>query len=320
MFIADLIRALEILEPANEATCAEIGKMLGFEWVEEQPQKQEPSLVEPQGKPPVAPKTTGPAGVIPVKRAAAAVEPEERIDWLPASLEIEGSTTTGQINLQVLPPSAGNEKFIPPVFEPLLAPALARGILSGALATASDDGPVDLEVLVQMIARRDHLEQLPRLVVPTLRRGVLLLVDKSEALAPYAIDQRWLESRVCEVVGTELVTIQRFIGCPSRGAGLGLRARWGEFEYPYAGTVILLLTDLGISQLLLSPDWADEEEWRDFLLGAKLAGCPVVAFVPYGRQRWPPALSGLCKMIQWDRSMTANKVRSLVGMAHEVHR
>ena len=217
-----------------------------------------------------------------------------------------------------LPPPAKEETNIPLPFDPLLVPNWTRAILSSALSTSGADGPLDLDKVVEAFARREHLERLPVRLLPTLRRGVQVLVDKSQSMIPFARDASWLQNEIQKVVGHEKAQILRFVGTPLRGAGQGARSKWGDYEPPASGTPVLVLTDLGACQLVLPADWADASEWKSFAEVVHRAGCPLVVLTPYARARWPRSLRHSMTIIQWDQQTTVATVRSLVGRAHEV--
>ena len=168
-----------------------------------------------------------------------------------------------------------------------------------------------------MLAQGKQVWPLPTLPWPTLSRGVQVLVDRSQAMAPFARDQVVLQHEIQRVVGEDQVQVLRFAGCPSRGAGTGPQRKWQDYQPPLPGTPVLLLTDLGIGRPLLADDWVGAEEWLEFAAVVRRAGCPLVAFVPYAPSRLPPRLVGALTVIQWDRRTTAVSIRNLIGPAHE---
>jgi hypothetical protein len=183
------------------------------------------------------------------------------------------------------------------------------------LSTDSGDGPIDVARLIERLARREHFRDLPREPLLTLRRGVQLLVDTAEAMLPFARDQQVLERALHDVVGDSLEVL-RFVGCPSRGAGRGRPSRWPrEYPPPPAGTVVLVVTDLGIGGSHLSTEPASTSEWAVFAESVQHADCPLVALVPYAPARWPECLQRLVRMVYWDRPTTAGAVRHAIGMA-----
>lgn len=219
--------------------------------------------------------------------------------------------------VEPLPPPPPEGSFEPPALEPLLMPQWTRGILSAALSTNASDGPLDVERVIDMLARCEGVDEFPTLPSPTMRRGLHLLVDKSQALMPFARDQAWLQEEIRNMAGADRVSVFRFAGCPTRGAGDG-RKPWPAYEPPPPGTPVVLLTDLGICQPMLTSDWADEAEWAAFAERVRRAGCPQLALVPYGPARWPKSLARVMTLIQWDRGTTAATVTALMKQPREV--
>ncbi|MCA1633902.1 MAG: hypothetical protein LC802_09325 [Acidobacteria bacterium] len=226
-------------------------------------------------------------------------------------------------NFEPLPnaPSAAAAATPTPVkkFEPLLLPNWTRAILSGALSRKSHDGPVNVGKVVNAIARGEMVTALPRYPRPTLSRGVQVLVDRGATMLPFADDQRWLEREIRLVVGEENAQILSFEGCPTRRAGRGPRSEWktyGAHYRPRRGTVLLLLTDLGIGRPPSPGTGVRPEEWRSFAEDLRKRGCPLVALVPYAPARWPPALGSLITIVQWDRTTGAPLIHARVGKGH----
>jgi hypothetical protein len=202
----------------------------------------------------------------------------------------------------------------PPPLSPLLAPQWARGILSAALATRAEDGPLDTERVVERLANYENVERFPTVVTRTLRRGAHLLLDKSQAMTPFTRDQAWLAREIRRVAGGSHVALLRFVGSPLRGAG-GAPPPWPAYEPPPAGTPVVLLTDLGAGRPPLAADRADAGEWGEFAAEMHRAGCPVVAFVPYGPARWPPGLERHMTIVEWDRRTTVATVGRMLQLA-----
>lgn len=219
-----------------------------------------------------------------------------------------------------LPPLVVEDSNVPLPFEPLLVPNWTRAMMSAALATSGGDGTLDIDRIVERLARKEHLKRLPVRPFPTLSQGVQVLVDMSQSMIPYARDQAWLQREVQKVVGYEKAQVLRFVGVPSRGAGVGERSSWTAYQPPAAGTPVLLLTDLGICHFTPSEDWTSGSEWLSFAEVVNRAGCPLIAFVPYAPSRWPRNLARSMVLIQWDRPTTIATVRSLVRRAREVTR
>jgi hypothetical protein len=168
---------------------------------------------------------------------------------------------------------------------------------------------MDLERFIARLSRCQVVRRIPCAPLPTLRRGVHLLVDRSEALIPYAADQTMMQDVIERVVGKDKTTVLNFSGTPLRGAGRGPRDVWPMYRVPPWGTPVVVLTDLGIGRPLLSDERASEEEWRKFAVLLDRGGCFPIALVPYHPDRWPIGLRPLMTIIQWDRDTSAASVQ-----------
>ncbi|MBL8291574.1 MAG: hypothetical protein JNN08_07050 [Bryobacterales bacterium] len=217
------------------------------------------------------------------------------------------------------PPAESHLKPALPL-EPLFSHRTARAILSGALATPSLSGPLDLAKVIEAVSRAEFLSTVPCQKLPTLVRGVQLLLDSGESMQPFAKDQSILRAALTSVVGRDRTEVVYFEGSPLRGTGTGLKEDWADYRVPAAATPVVLVTDLGIGRPPSSAAVADESEWLEFARFVARAQCPVAALVPYPTKRWPPALSRHMTIIQWDRTTTAASVRRSVGAGLTVKR
>lgn len=213
--------------------------------------------------------------------------------------------------------SKKNSELLP--LEPLLRPDWTRAILSMALSTQDPEGAIDVEAIVEHWVRGEHLPELPRRPSLTLRRGVQVLVDRSQSMTLFSRDRLWLQQAICRVVGEDRTKIFNFAGCPSLGVSQGSR-RQGlkHYQLPAIGTPVVLLTDFGLAKpYLFGDDQVSLEEWVAFCRKVGQAGCPLLAFVPYAPSRWPQKLSKLVIMVQWDRTTTVGGVSQTVTRSRE---
>src|SRR4051812_45530890 len=245
----DLARALEALRPADETTRRAIAVTLGMYLASPQPQEKAPMNPSSKG-------SNVPGPIVPSLRDIS--DPSESSGSpLPSRLEHTRSEKRApSIYVPPLETSSPEDNAPSPPLEPLFFPRWMRGILGAALATDSAVGPLDVERIVQILARGMCLNELPTLSSPTLTRGVQLLIDRSQAMLPFVRDQIRLREEILRVVGNDRVTTLRFVGCPSRGAGEGPEMSWSQYEPPLPGTPVLLLTDLGIGRPRLTDERA----------------------------------------------------------------
>lgn len=320
--LAALARALEALGPEDEETRNDIAGLLGFT----------------PPPPPVPPASPKPDRTVRVEDEAKGRDTAQAAERPPSSpvrdaasrpaMETgtrEVAATLTPVHEESPPPGWLEEVDLleepgpavaPPEPDPLLLPGWVRSVLSGALATLASDGPLDVERLVRAVARAAPVRRVPRRPWPTLARGVQVLVDRSESMAPFARDQTWLVAEILKVAGKETTQVLYFDGLPAWGAGPGSRRLWRDYHpghTPPAGTAVLLVSDLGLGGPLLGARAAGVESWRQLAEDLTHAGCPAVAFVPYGPRRWPRELRRALHLLHWDPKTSVHTVRREIG-------
>lgn len=202
-----------------------------------------------------------------------------------------------------------------PELEALFHPRETRAILSKSLARATPSGPWDFDQVVERCARGEPLATVPQLEQSSLSCGVQLLVDRSEVMMVYAQDQARIRKIITRLVGENKTEVLGFSGFPSV-AGAGAAFEWEPYDnqMPPLGTVVALLSDLGIGRPAWPNATATANQWRQFCGRLNRRNCPVVAFVPYGPSRWSQELkdSGIA-LIHWDRPTSISAVHAAVG-------
>ena len=306
--LADLLESMRELGPADAEASDGILRLLGLE-----PRRAEPPQSSSRKPRPPRPQTTRPTEA-PSQPESAEPRPRRRLEsvltpansgraplpeWIAATEQL-GATETRHLH-----------RAIP--LEPLFPARTTRAILSGCLATPAETGPLNLARVVEMVGRAQIIRSMPRFVIPTLSRGVQLLIDQSEGLQPFAADQSVLRSALVQVAGRDRTTVLYFHGSPEWGAGSGLREDWLPYKPPAAGTPVVVLTDLGITQPSGIAGIAAASDWKRFAQLLARAHCPLLALVPYPQRRWPPALLRRMDIVQWDRNTTASVIRHVIG-------
>jgi hypothetical protein len=199
--------------------------------------------------------------------------------------------------------------------EPLFIRHQTRGILTITLATPGHSRMIDLDEVVRTLLRGRMLSALPHLQVPTLARGVQLLIDRSDGMLPFLSDLRRIECDIRDVVGSEALDVLRFACCPTRGAGAGPRRTWRDYRghaTPPVGTRVVAITDLGIGSPPGTDAPASASEWISFADHLQRAGCQLIALVPYRASRWPAAVASNIDILHWDSSTTAASAARIV--------
>jgi len=193
-----------------------------------------------------------------------------------------------------------------PEHQPLFAPRWTRALVSAACATLTDDGPPDLERVIEVLSNGQPVTVILRERYLSVRRGMQLLVDVGENMVPFARDVTELVDQLLAVIGRDRTQLLYFADCPTLRCGSGGRATWTRsYTPPVAGTPIVVLTDLSLARGSAARSGATEDMWLTFLAIARAHDCPVIVFNPYPLDRWPSSVRRLVRGVPWDRGTTA---------------
>jgi hypothetical protein len=309
------MRAVAALEPRGPAAIAAVQDMLGLQRrspVAESARDVGPwhgSLPVPgielvSAQPPLEVKAAADA------QPSAAVRP---LDRRPARLRLTRAASgkpTPPAWVTIPGPRISVESTVrnTPSAEPLFGGTRLRALVAAVLAIDVFEGELDISEVITRICARRPIAELPRLRVPTLRRGVQLLVDVGQGMDPYAQDRSLLVSYVRGIVPSDQISVLYFIGCPGRGCGPGPRKEWSRWHRPSLGTPVVALTDLGIGGSIFDPERGQTNEWLDFALQLKGLGNPLAALVPYSADRWPIPLTKVMLLLHWSERASARQV------------
>ena len=200
-------------------------------------------------------------------------------------------------------------------FQPLLRPIATRAIIGSALAQRSAGGPLDVERLVELMARRHPIVEVPRLPRWSIAGRTLVLVDRGAGMAPFARDAGDFSERIASVASRDRTDIRRFWRTPRLVGNSPTTAK--ELDAPPRGTAVIALTDLGIAPG--APEGV-VDDWLAFAGRMASAGCSLVVFVPYPPSRWPAPLAEKLALVTWDRSTSLAAVLATVHPAHPQNR
>ena len=325
IWLADFLRAVSLLD-ADPQTTSQIAKLLGMQAPMEQQFIFADSHDEKSRQPGSRSTTIGErvdlAPVMPTPRppvSTPTVTPAEASDSeasIPADLVELPQLPIAQVEFsyaEVLPEDKGTAAAS--ALLPLLPRKQVRNMLSRVLSLRSQTGPWDIPSAVECAARGKLLKEIPRLPVPTLAGGVQLLVDGGAAVTVYAEDYQWLEHHMLRVVGRDKMSILGFTGNPQfvfDPADPSQRAAYSE-HLPRPRTVVAALTDLGIGRPPGSQERSSARQWLELAQVLRRRRCPLVAFVPYGRQRWPAILKKDLTIVHFDWTTNSGSLAALAG-------
>ncbi|MGD9482706.1 hypothetical protein WDH52_05500 [Streptomyces sp. TRM70308] len=339
-WLADLARAVHALGPdaVDGATLDRIAGMLGLERAERPgggpaatpappghaavPSTAPPPRAAPPPGPPRAPgppaEGAGPGLPLldPVRVRGPA--PGKRAWSGPALAGQEGPTAPGGGPAGGGPPVGGPGRPLgdgAPVpaarYRPLLPPRSEAAILHTLCARVVPEGPVDVDRLLEELARGTAPAALPRQPVRTLRFGVQVLIDLGPGMQPFHRDQDEIRRRIAAVAGRHACQVRYFADCPLRRSGPGPGWTWQPYRPPATGTRVLVLSDFGVHTATQSAP-SRVEDWREFAAGLHRHGCPLTALAPVPAGRLPGWLTALMPVLVWDRGTTATQARAVL--------
>ena len=184
----------------------------------------------------------------------------------------------------------------------LFQPRWTRSLLGAALATERDEGEVDVDALVDILARRASLRELPRRPTRTLRLGAQLFVDRGDGMLPFRRDVAQILARLERLLVGALET-HAFDGDPRRVIAPQPTGSVPA-PLPRPGTPVIAIGDLGAGD----PWRSSVAAWVAWAARVRQHGCPLVVVTPLARARWPPALARLATLVFWDRSTRSSAV------------
>jgi hypothetical protein len=315
--LADVLRAVSDLAPGDKPTRKAIVEMLvtGTERVQERPTAigaWKPSLSETvaQDHVPGAPQVAVPAKPVMAARAARTKKAVTK--------EVDSSLAQHSIPTLAAPkwmvegsdlPTSTAAPFPSMPAVPLFGRLGQRGLLSLLVSTLVEGYQVDIARILAAVAEGKAVTRMPRLRVPTTRRGAQVLLDRGSGLDPFRGDQDQLIRAFDDILADDRLQVLQFHGSPARGV-FGIDDEdIRPWEPPSPRVPIVLVTDLGIGGSPMRDDRAGVAEWAAFACRVRAAGHPTIALVPYEARRWPAPLTRRMTLVHWSERTTIGEVR-----------
>ncbi len=208
-----------------------------------------------------------------------------------------------------LEPTNIESHMVRPRYQPLLHDIRFRGIMGAMLATSRASKDIEWTVLERELVRGLLLKRLPLRQRPTLQRGVLLILDRSESMQPFWRDEKKLLRRLQRVLGGSKVRVWWME--VDRWLPDGPQIKWYS-DHPHKfpeKTPLLIVSDFGIDGEI-SGSCTGFDQWRSLLNLAERYCCPQVALIPAPESYWPNELKQLIPYSYvWDRDTSITTVR-----------
>jgi len=301
---ADLVRALGTLQPAGAASLDGIAHSLGFQFAKAVP---EPAKTTTKS----GPATTGRARIVEPAAAPSAVHQsagERPFHLTKVRTSRRAASGMWMPTAPALDEGAEDDELRKPPFEPLFVPVRSRALVTAFLRTRASVGEIDVERLIRLAVQLKIPRKLPQKRVPAISRAIQLLIDTGEGMLPFSRDCEWFAAKAREVAGPDVLSIFRFAGSPAGGVWREGTFQKKVYSPPQAGTLVLVLTDLGIARPPHA-SWATEGEWAQFARLVAEAGCKLRVLAPYPKERWPDSLRKAIPIVEWDRSTSLAAAR-----------
>jgi hypothetical protein len=321
--LGDLMKALEQIQPGAQAERERIAKCLGFQ--AGYFSNSMPDYRPTQGAGHSAQKNRLPTQPLPApaNKPVMPPKPEPAVELpkkiLPFKLEIlPNSLEAGMA--PSLPPEVEQRDSLqlghpnsPPVARLLLfSERKARGLLGAAVMQPAPGYDLDSKRLVRAFIQSQPVRKLPMLPRYSTRHGCQLLLDFSDALAPWWDDMRNLMRQFQSLLGEAVCPVYEFTRNPQEAV------RWTETAgeqvwQAIPGKPVVVATDFGLTRIPLCEPRPGLSVWLEFAQHCRRQQVPLIALTPIERVRCPKELGRLMSLIHWNPATRAADVKRLIN-------
>jgi len=313
--LGDLVQTLVKLPTGDQAELDRMARCLRFE-------AGALAVATPDYRPTLRPRPSPEPLPSPATNPAMPSAPEPPIPLPDEILRIDIAKLPGTWDAEsipILPPEIACRAPLeldaprpPPVPRwPLFPPRTARGLLGAAVMRPAADGDPDLARLIQAIILKRPVRILPRLPRPSARSGCQLLLDFSDALAPWWEDLRALIGQFHALLGEAACPVYEFTGDP-RDALHWTEAAGEEAWRAVPNQPLVLVTDFGLIRIPGGEPRPSLAIWCRFAEHCRRKGVPVVAITPLRRERCPHALGQAMALVHWNPTTRAADIKRLI--------
>lgn len=203
------------------------------------------------------------------------------------------------LDATTIPLADDEETQSAPNIQPLFPIQWIRGLLRDSLVHKADSNDVDVNRLVEMLARRDPVLRLPHRSVSALQFGAQIIVDIHHSMRPYSEDQVIVVNEIKRLLGRDQVEVVYVDGDP----------RWCLDEdsgdkhpvpRPRHRWSVLVLSNLATGPEGSGQNSKRQADWIAFSSRLRQLGHSVVALAPGSVKRIPLSIRHRINTIAWD--------------------
>lgn len=305
--LADLAQALDVLHPRSEAHAEAIARALGFAFAPAKAPEHPDEVYDPRKN--VAAPESQPTPV----RSPGLPSPPPLPTPLPSitresSLQRSGGGEGRPADQRPEPrpdPEAGAR---PRARRPIFPRRTYRHLLSPLLSSTREGRDPDIPRLVDALARRTPLRDLPREWETRMPEGCQLLQDFASSMRPWWEDLPGLEAQLHTLLGVVGVTTYTFTGDPEQARHWNRQLKASPWVAD--GRPVLVATDFGIRGR--SGRARAAGRWRWFVRECRRTASPLVFLVPWPERRWPRDLGAYPLFVHWSAATTAAMVNRVL--------
>src|SRR5688572_20337588 len=216
MGLADLVKVMALLQPADEAAIQAVKNCFNIKIKEPLSTNQSPSSLVKKASDDLRPTEKSGAilgGVVKLstERKRKTIRSSLTLKEVPGGPPPEWLETIEQFDRE----ADGDKPAIP--LDPLFRKEWTRHILTAILSTIRRVGRIDLQETLSRISRLEVIDQPPRTPESRVVPNIQLLLDQSESMEPYYLDQAVLMQALIKLVGKHRIQVMRFSGFPLWG-------------------------------------------------------------------------------------------------------
>lgn len=219
-----------------------------------------------------------------------------------------------------------SSKKQPLPFSPLLKQEWTRAILSRVVAITRKQPQPDIDQLIKKMVKVEPVVHIPNKEQLVSAPSIQLLIDKSEGMELFSLDQTNITRRIKALCGKDHLRLLTFNENPwlaedpfalqplntdvsvisSNNNTPTLSAPKKLKLSPYS--VVLALTDFGANAKWPAASKQRLEYWQTYAAALAKIDCRLIILTPFPPTQWPAMDTASMKVIHWDRRTNLSNV------------